>query len=563
MDVRLPDAFTFNGVTADFRVGLLHDGQGRDVMLRPQAFAVLTYLADHAGRVVTKDELIEAVWGRVAVTDDSLVQCIADIRRAFGDNAHAVIRTVPKRGYMLSVSQAEAAGVPPKRWRWKAAVAAICLAMIAAVAGWPLLRPDRYDAQRSRVPSVAVLPFNSIGDEAAQRLADGLTEDIITDLARFPEYAVIGSNSTAIYKGKAVDPREVAAALHVGYVIEGSIQREAGRTRIAARLIDAASGEDIWSNRWDQPDRDIFAVQNEIAEQIANRLGGGAGLIQEAGRNAARRKPPENLSAYELYLLGTEKLELFTKSDVEEAIRLLTRAVEIDPGLARAWAELFHSYCVWRSFGADWDTATRKADEAAEMAVRLDPGDPEAHAVLGMSLGGRGDFVRAKAEFDTALRLAPGAAEILIFYIGLASTLGEAERGAELIEQAIRLDPNYPMWASGPFAYAYFMAGRYEDSLRMLDRVTTANYNRDKWVFKAGSLAALGRTAEAKSWVEQALKVFPDLNAELMNNDPGYNEAEHRRLVETMRLAGFPLCLTKEQLDKFEKPRRLPECQKS
>ncbi|MCZ4092242.1 hypothetical protein [Sinorhizobium psoraleae] len=91
----------------------------------------------------------------------------------------------------------------------------------------------------------------------------------------------------------------------------------------------------------------------------------------------------------------------------------------------------------------------------------------------------------------------------------------------------------------------------------------TANYNRDKWVFKAGSLAALGRTAEAKSWVEQALKVFPDLNAELMNNDPGYNEAEHRRLVETMRLAGFPLCLTKEQLDKFEKPRRLPECQKS
>jgi TolB-like protein/DNA-binding winged helix-turn-helix (wHTH) protein/cytochrome c-type biogenesis protein CcmH/NrfG len=549
MDVRGPEAFTFNGVTADFRAGLLRDGQGGDIALRRQAFTVLKYLAENAGRVVTKDELIEAVWGSVAVTDDSLVQCIADLRKALGDDKHIAIRTIPKRGYMLSLPDTPIAK-RAKLTYWKAgAAAAFCLLATAIAAGWFLMQSPDDDVRRSRVPLVAVLPFESIGGDGAQRIADGLTQDIITDLAGFPEFAVMASNSTAAYKGKAADPRQVGAALHVGYVIEGSIQREAGRTRIAAQLIDAASGEDLWSSRWDRPDKDIFAVQTEIAEQVANRLGGGAGLIQETGRNAARRKRPENLNAYELYLLGTEKLERFTKADVDEAIRLLTRAVEIDPGLARAWAELYHSYSMSASFGADRETAMRKADEAANKAVELDPGDPEAHAVMGMSFGMKGDFAHAKAEFDTSLRLAPNAAEILIFYTGWASSLGEPERGAELVDQAMRLDPNYPMWAATTFAYAYFMVGRYEDTLQMLDRQTPANYNRDKWAFRAGALAALGRLDEAKSSVQQALIAFPDLNIELMNSDPSYNEAEHQRLVKTMQLA------------KMQNPRRLPECQ--
>ena len=560
MDVRLPHAFTFNGVTADFHAGMLRDSQGRDVVLRRQAFAVLKYLTENSGRVVSKDELMQAVWGDVAVTDDSLVQCIADIRKALGDDRHALVKTIPKRGYLLSAPAATHGR--SKSWAdWKVIAAlALCLALVAAAGAFQLLRTADAALPASRVPAVAVLPFQGIGDATAQRLADGLTQDLITDLARFPEFSVMASNSTAIYKGKAADPREVGAALDVGYIIEGSIQREGGRVRIAAQLFDAVKGEDLWSNRWDRPDQGFFAVQAEIAEQVANRLGGGAGLIQEAGRNAARRKPPENLSAYEFYLLGTEKLERFTRADVDEAIRLLTRAVELDPGLARAWIELYHSYCVSVGFGADHDTTMRKADAAAAMALSLDPGDPEAHAVVAMSYGTKGDFARAKAEFDTALRLAPGAAEILIFYTGWASTFGEPERGAELVDQAMRLDPNYPMWAAGIFSYAYFMAGRYEDSLHMLDRQATENYNRDKWVFRAGALAALGRVDEAKSWVAKGLKAFPQLSIELLVNEPGYSEAEHRRLEETMRLAGFPLCFSEEQLVLVKNPTRLPDC---
>jgi tetratricopeptide (TPR) repeat protein len=190
----------------------------------------------------------------------------------------------------------------------------------------------------------------------------------------------------------------------------------------------------------------------------------------------------------------------------------------------------------------------------------LDPSDPEAHAVFGMSLGHKGDFARAKAAFDTALRLAPNAAEILTFYAGWASTFGEPERGADIVDQIIRLDPQFPMWQAKPFTYAYFMAGRYEDALRMIDRLGLDNYNLMLWSMRAGALAALGRSEEARTWVAEALKQRPEISIELMANEPGYSEAERHRFVDTMRLAGFPPCATAGQLAHVEKPLRLPEC---
>ena len=149
-----------------------------------------------------------------------------------------------------------------------------------------------------------------------------------------------------MYAGRSISAAEVGKALGVSFVVEGSIQRQADRLRITAQLLDAATGKHLWSDRWDRPHEDLFAIQTEISEQVSNRLGGGDGVIQKAGRIAAHRKSPDNLTAYELYLLGTEKLEQINRADVEEAIKLLKRAVELDPGLARAWVELYHSYIV-------------------------------------------------------------------------------------------------------------------------------------------------------------------------------------------------------------------------
>ena len=442
--------------------------------------------------------------------------------------------------------------------RWNRTVAAAVVALTVVGGGtWWLFQPAPPDAK----PSVAVLPFNNYGgDEATGRLADGLTEDIITDLAQFPELEVVARNSTEVYKGKPVDARQVASALHVGFVLEGSIQRQNGRVRITAQLIDAKTGNHLWSERWDRPAEDVFAVQTEIAEQVTNRLGGGVGLIQAAGRAAAKRKRPENLDAYDYYLLGTEKIEKLTKADEEEAVTLLNRAVELDPGLARAWVELYHAHVLLGVFGVNPESNFKAAADVAERAVRLDPSDAEAHAVFGMSLADSGEIARGKAEFDTALRIAPGSSEILTFYSGYAAHFGEPERGAQMVDQVMRLDPNYPMWTSNFFSQAYFMAGRYEDALKMLERMAPNNYQKWNWVIRSSSLAALGRIDEANASVRETLKHHPNLTVESLINESGLSTTERSRFIETMPLAGFPTCAKPEALAKLVKPVRLPEC---
>jgi TolB-like protein/DNA-binding SARP family transcriptional activator len=445
----------------------------------------------------------------------------------------------------------------PSLWPRLAAAAALALALSIGGAWWFWPHPSP-----SIKPVVAVLPFETVADDAAsRRLARGLTEDVITDLARFPEFGVIARNSTETYRGKPVDARAIGAALQVGFVVNGSIQRDGERIRITAQLVDTRSGNNLWSERWDRPDEDIFSVQTEISEQIANRLGGGAGLVQEAGRIAAHRKPPGNLTAYELYLLGTEELEQLNRVDVEKGIELLTRAVELDPGLARAWVELYHAHDTLASFGVEPEKNMRIAIDAAERSVRLDPGDAEAHAVLAESLGSRNDLVRAEAEFDMALSLAPNAAEILTFYSSWAFTFGKAERGAEIVDQVIRLNPDYPMWNVYRFSAAYFMAGRYEDALRTINRLTLDQYLRHIWVLRPSALAATGRTEEAKIWVQKALERHPNLTIEGWANKPKFDDAQRQRFIDTMRLAGFPPCADPEALAVIDTPLRLPECE--
>lgn len=476
------------------------------------------------------------------------------------------IQSTPKSAARVVYNHAEASSIgneevilsARKPFRNHFVLACFLAVAIALGAGWWVSREVSPDLK----PVVAVLPFDDLaGDKNVYRLARGLTEDIITDLGRASEFKVLARNTTAAFEGKEINPVEVGAALHAAFVVDGSIQRQADRVRITAQLFDAANGKSVWSQRWDRPDSDLFTIQSEISKHIANRLAGGSGLIQEAGRIAAHRKAPESLTAYELYLLGTEKLERITREDIDESIRLLNRALEIEPGLARAWVELHHSHAVAANFGNDMESHYSLAIAAAARAIELDPSDPEAHAVYAMSFGYKNDLVRAKAEFDKALSMAPNQFEIVAMYISWASTFGEAERGAALVEEAIRLNPNYPHWAARYFAFAYFMVGRYEEALMMMDQVDASNLGTWLWPYRAGALASVGRTAEAKKAVEDALKLFPELTIEGTANEPGYSEAERHRLVETMRLAGFPPCAKPEALAKIEKPLRLPECQ--
>ena len=470
--------------------------------------------------------------------------------------------TRPVRAYRLRLDGRRA------RWtlrktipRWKRASAAAVIALLLAGAGtWWFLQPVPLSAN----PSVAVLPFDNYGgDEATGRLADGLTQDIITDLSRISDIDVIARNSTEAYKGKSADVRQIGRELNVRYVLEGSIQRQGGRIRATAQLIDAQTGAHIWSEQWDRPVEDVFAVQTEIADHILGQFEISAGPIRSADLGVARRKRPESLTAYDLNLLGVEKQWSPTAGGAAESIQILKQAVAADPGYARAWINLAWAHDMAAAFigRTNSEASNRAAVEAAERAVALDPNDAEAHAVLGHLLGFRGEFDRAKAQFDLALRLNPGSAGILTYYLRWASTFGEPERGAAMADRAIRLNPNYQPWVSNFLRPAYFMAGRYADALKAMERLMPDNYNKSAWVQRAASFAVLGQKAEAEATVKEALRRYPDLTIESFANEPGYNDAERQRHIETMRLAGFAPCARPEALAKLAKPLRLPECE--
>jgi tetratricopeptide (TPR) repeat protein len=200
--------------------------------------------------------------------------------------------------------------------------------------------------------------------------------------------------------------------------------------------------------------------------------------------------------------------------------------------------------------------------DAARRAVELDPADAEAHAALANMLGTTGDLARAEAEHDKALSLNASSADILNIYAAWASSYGKPEKGVEAAQRAMRLNPNMPAYAFRTYRYTFFMAGRYEEALHHVDRVPRDAYNRIDHVFRAAALAALGRADEAHAAVAETLAHFPSVSVESFAvADPGWSEAERRRLTETMRQAGFPLCATEQDLRDAAGPKRLPECE--
>ena len=436
---------------------------------------------------------------------------------------------------------------------------ATALILAIAFAGWRFWPHSPASGLAGRA-SLAVLPFaNLAGDEATGKLADGLTEDIITDLSRYRSMDVIAHNSTAGYKGNAVDVRQVGKELDVRYVLEGSVQREGDQIRATAQLIDANSNAHLWSERWDRPSKEFFAVQSEIADQLGNRLGG-SGVIDKAEQEVVRRLRPENLTAYEIFLAGRSEHMRMTLEGAKNAVELLEKAVTADPKLARAWAELAAARQSLIGFGEDAATILPTEVAAAQRAVDLDPGDALAHSLLGWALGFQGNFAASEAEFETAMRLNPGDAEILAAYSAWASAFGYPERGLEAADRAVRLNPNYQVWDAWNFSWAYFAAGRYEDTLRMLERIPKNKYLLYCWVLRAASYAATGKSTEAKVAVSDALMHYPHLTIEGFTGTVVWTEADRKRLIEPMRAAGFPVCAKTETLAKNPQLVRLPEC---
>ena len=444
-----------------------------------------------------------------------------------------------------------------------ATVAAIAIAVVlwAGYARQPpaaLPLPDK--------PSIAVLPFNDLSsDPKWQRLADAVTEDVITNLSQSRDLFVIARNSTDVYKGKAVDVRDVGRDLGVKYVLEGSVDASGDKIHITAQLIEAASRNHVWSQRYDGAITDVAAMQDDVTRKIAGTITGYEGVVAEADRAVARRKPPANLQAYDYYLLGVESKHKETKEDNIKAQKLFHKALELDPGFARAYIGLAmtYNYEIMLSYTESFSRSMADQLAAGQKALALDPYDGEAHMIVAINYNISGDFERAHAEFERGLDLAPNDADLLLQCAWMFPSQGDPQRALMMAEEAIRLNPIYPAWYNRGLTEAYYYAGEFDKALAAARRVQ----NPQEWndIFLAAINGQLGRQADAAAAAATVRKLDPEFSAEAWVYDPAVftaRDTELKLILDGVRKAGLPVCATETYLQSHKDVKPLPDCEK-
>ncbi len=350
----------------------------------------------------------------------------------------------------------------------------------------PLSVPDK--------PSVAVLPFtNMSGDPEQEYFSDGITEDIITELSRFGLLFVIARNSSFVFRGQAVDVPEVGRKLGVRYVVEGSVRRSGNRVRVTAQLIDAATGNHVWAERYDRDLEDIFAVQDEVVQSIVATL---AERVSAAEVERTTRRPIADMAVYDLILRAHHHMGIWTIEDYLKARDLLEKAVEIDPSCAQA-----HGTLAWCSAFVTWfegeaEAPLNDAFESARRALSLDPQITEAHSGLGWAHLISGEQEQALHHFETVVRLNPNNANALCHLGYCRAVLGNTQGGLTLLRQAMRLNPYHPDWYQESLGEALYMARDYAAAVEAFNRMG----QKPPWThgYLAAGYAQLGRMDEAR-----------------------------------------------------------------
>jgi TolB-like protein len=440
--------------------------------------------------------------------------------------------------------------------------AAVLLIIAASLWGWQHWNSGPSLPDKS---SVAVLPFDNFGDDPKwERFADGITEDIIADLSHYKDLIVIARNSTEVYKGKPTDVRQIGRDLNVKYVVEGSIRSMGDQIRVTAQLIEAASGSQVWSERYDRPADDLFAVQNEVTQRIAATLGVWQGAVAEAERRLLRRKPPASLTAFDTYLLALGSdfaRNKLTKESLIEAEGLYRKAIELDPHLARAYFGLVsvQAYAIDHGLTPSVEEALSKMMEAAEKAVQLDPDDGKTHMVLGVAYTYHGKWEQALAEFDRAETLAPSDADLLLIVAWGVFQFGDSARAVRLAERALMLNPHYPDWYNQGFRIVYFFGEQYDKSVKytlLVKQPLALDY-----AFLAMAYAYLGRMADAEAAAANVKKLDPTWIAErYLIEGGGYAEREAELFVNGARKAGLPDCVPADKLKDMPNLWRAKSC---
>ena len=546
---------------------------GAPVPVEPQVFDLLTYLVQNRERVVSKDDLFASVWRGRIVSDSTFASCISAARRAVGDSGEEqkLIRTVARKGIRFvgtvdcqsnGEKPVDAAG--PRRDEFqepirpslppfdRPAIAVLPFVNMSGDAVTETREPaplgDTEDLPPlPDKPSIAVLSFkNMSGDPEQEYFADGMAEDITTALSRFKSLFVIARNSSFSYKGKAIDVKRVGGELGVRYVLEGSVRRAGSRVRIAAQLIDAASGAHIWADRFDGALEDVFEFQDQVTERVVGAI---APRVERAEMVRAWRRPPSNTDAYDCYLRGLACLSPMTADGLEQALGLFTKASALDPDYASAYGMAMH--CHAHRFDlllAEADDIAHRRSEISRLwpivaRVGQDDGVALGEAAWAVAYLLR-DLSSARQLIDRALELNPNLGSAWANSGWINVWQGHPDLAIEHLDRAERLDPgSLRLTSFVAMAHARFFLGEYEKALGLAEGML--RHSPDAHVclrIGAASAAIAGRIDTAHRLAARLQVIDPAFGVSRLREylGPYQKSAFVEKYAEGLRLAGLP-----------------------
>jgi TolB-like protein/Tfp pilus assembly protein PilF len=503
------------------------------ISIGPQVFDLLAYLVKNRERVVSKDDLLQEVWGGRIVSESTLTSHINAVRKAIGDSGEdqRIIRTISRKGFRFVATVTETQSRDGSR----APEVGPATANEIAAQGPSL--PDK--------PSIAVLPFlNLSGDPEQQYFADGVVEDIITALSRIRWLFVIARNSSFTYSGRAVDVKQVGRELGVGYVLEGSVRKAPNRVLITGQLIKAATGAHLWAERFEGGLGDIFELQDQVAASVVGAM---APQLERAEIERARRKPTESLGAYDCFLRGIANLHQGSREAINEALPLFCKAIEHDPEFASAHAMAAWCY-VWRKVNGWMTDSSQEIAEGARLArraVELGRDDAVALTRSGHAVGHLADDLDGGiALLDRALILNPNHAPAWFLGGFLRVWHGEPEGAIEHFTKAMRLSPldpeMYRMQAG--MAMAHLFAERFDVASSWAEK---AYRNLPSFLMVVSIIAAshalAGRQDRAQWAVQHLRQLDPTLRISTLKDWlPIHRPNDLAIFANGLRKAGLP-----------------------
>ncbi len=498
---------------------------GELVKLEPQVFDLIVLLARKAGNMVTREELVQSVWQGRIVSEATIDARVAAARRALGDDGkqQRITKTVPRRGFRFvgEVSQNALAVHPVEAENQRATF-----------------------TSANRVftrPVVAVLPFRDLYSSVLKGavFAEGISEDITTELSRFHAILVTSRMSSFQFRASDMPPKDIAKKLGADFILSGTVRRAANRIRVVVELYEAREDRQIWSERFDRLDEDIFAVLDEISGIVASRM---TGQVQFSETKRTKAKNGHDLTAYEALLVG---LDLHKSGDISpevamRAVAAFTKAIEADEEFARAYAWRACSYSRTWGFPVQRDQFDRVSEDVFK-ALELDPEEAEAHRIAGAVYRALHEFDRATAHIEKALALNPSDTHIAAKSAEHFAFNGEPQRARELIEKAMAPNPMFPSWYWEIIALAEYVDGNYEEALAAITRATSPTFAG--FAYQVGSQVNLDRPHEARGTVRLLKEQYPHVNLAVCQREGRRfafsDEATQASFVKALASAGM------------------------